>query len=116
VGVDQLLRVDFDLTKEPTTFVEQALRGAREKIGKGSCGRIPAFGKPTGVVVNYSPDHAVEFDLKGNPLRVLELAHRPGTASFSPKGRASPLTQGEMAAVFGDPRDGSVSPHTGAGP
>lgn len=114
VGVDQLLRVDFDLTKEPTTFMEQAFRGVREKIGKGSCGRIPAFGKPTGVVVNFSPDHAVEFDLKGNPLRVLERAHRPGTASFSLKGRASPLTQGEMAAVFGDQRDGSVPPHTDA--
>ena len=100
-GVYQLIGVDFDLTKEPATFVEQALRGVRKKIAQGSCGRILAFGTPTSVVVNYSPDHAVEFDLNGNPLRVLDRAHRPGTASFSLKGRASPLTPGEMAAVFG---------------
>jgi hypothetical protein len=101
MGVDQLLRVDFDLMKEPATFVEQALHGLQEKISKGNCGSIPAFGKPTGVVVNYRPDHAIEFDLRGNPLRVLERAHRPGTATFSLKGHALPLTQREMAAVFG---------------
>jgi hypothetical protein len=84
LGVYQLIGVDFDLTKEPETFVEQAL-----------------LGTPTSVVVNYSPDHAVEFDLIGNPVRVLERAHRPGSASFSLKGRASPLSGSEMAAVFG---------------
>ncbi len=98
IGVDRLIRVDFDLTASPTTFVEQALRGVREKLGKGSCGQIPAFGKPTGVIVNYSPDHAVEFDLNGNPLRVFDRAHRPGVASFSLGGR--PLTLGELGAIF----------------
>ena len=63
-----------------------------------------AFGKPTGFVLNYSPDHAVEFDLIGNAVRVRDRAHRPGTASFSLKGRASPLTKGEIAAVFGTRR------------
>ena len=101
LGVYQLIGVDFDLTKEPETFVEQALRGVRKKIAEGSGGRILAFGTPTSVVVNYSPDHAVEFDLIGNPVRVLERAHRPGSASFSLKGRASPLSGSEMAAVFG---------------
>ena len=101
IGVDRLLRVDFDLTTNPTTFVQQALRGVREKLASWKVGAIPTFGKPVAVVINYSPDHAVEFDLNGNPLRVLDHAHRPGTASFSLKGRASPLSRGEMAAVFG---------------
>jgi hypothetical protein len=109
-GVYQLIGVDFDLTKEPATFVEQALRGVRKKIAEGSCGRILAFGTPTSVVVNYSPDHAIEFDLNGNPVRVLEQANRPGTASFSLKGRASPLTKGETAAVFGARRREGSAP------
>jgi hypothetical protein len=61
---------------------------------------FPAFGHPTGVILSDSPDHAVEFDLKGNPLRVLERAHRPGRASLSIKGRAAPLSQGELGTVF----------------
>jgi hypothetical protein len=101
IGVNRLIRVDFDLPANPTTFVQQALRGLREKLAGWKVGEIPTFGKPVGVIVNYSPDHAVEFDLKGNPLRVLDRAHRPGTASFSLKGCSSPLTQRELAAVFG---------------
>ncbi len=101
IGVDRLLRVDFDLTAGPLTFVQQALLGVREKLAIWKVAAIPTFGKATAVVVNYSPDHAVEFDLTGNPVRVLEQAHRPGTATFSFKGRASPLSPGEVAAVFG---------------
>ncbi len=100
LGVDRLLRVDFDLTKDPATFVEQALRGVREKLSKGRCGRIPAFGKPKSVIINYAPDHAIEFDLKGNQLRVLDRAYRLGAASFTIKGRSR---QGEISAVFGGP-------------
>ena len=85
IGVDRLLRVDFDHTANPTTFVQQAVRGVREKLARWKIGEIPTFGKPVAVVVNYSPDHAVEFDLTGNPVRVLDRAHRPGAASFSLK-------------------------------
>jgi hypothetical protein len=95
--------VDFDLTKDSATFVEQALRGVGEKQREGSCGRIPAFGKTKSVIINYAPDHAVEFDLKGNQLRVLDHAYRRGMVSLSLKGSASPFTQGELAAVFGVP-------------
>jgi hypothetical protein len=101
IGVDRLLRVDFDLTANPTTFVKQALRGVQTKLAMWRVPAIPTFGKPVGLILNYSPDHAVEFDLKGNPLRVLDRAHRPGKASFSLKGCSSPLTQRELAAVFG---------------
>lgn len=72
IGVDRLIRVDFDLVANPATFVDQALNGVQEKLARWKSGGLPAFGRPTGVVVNYSPNHAVEFDLKGNPLRVLD--------------------------------------------
>ena len=48
---------------------------------------LPAFGKIEGFVINYTPDHAVRFDLLGNPVEVLDTAYCRGTAhmpSMSP--------------------------------
>jgi len=89
LGGDRLLRVDFDLTKDPATFVEQALLGVGEKQRNGVCGQIPAFGKPTAIIVNYAPDRAVEFDLNGNQLRVLDRAYPLGAVSITIKGKSS---------------------------
>jgi hypothetical protein len=99
LGVDRLLRVDFDLTKKPESFKDQALQGIREKLAEWKSKSLPAFGRPTGVIINYSPDGAVQFDLEGRPHQVFDRAYRPGKASFSLKGR--PLTESELAAVFG---------------
>lgn len=33
-------------------------------------------------MINYTPDHAVLFDLKGNPLEVLSKAYRLGNGSL----------------------------------
>jgi hypothetical protein len=41
---------------------------------------VPAFGKPVGFVINYSPDKAVRFDSNGHPIAILDKAVRPGTA------------------------------------
>jgi hypothetical protein len=103
LGVDRLLRLDFDLTKSPATFVDQALRGVGEKLARWAVGVVPAFGEPTGVIVSYSPDRAVQYDLSGNLVAQLDEAYTVGTSSFSLKGRAAHLTQGELAAVFGVP-------------
>ena len=35
--------------------------------GADGLGSVPAFGRPTGFIVNYTPDRAVRFDLDGNP-------------------------------------------------
>jgi hypothetical protein len=99
IGVDRLLRVDFDLTKKPVSFTDQALQGVREKLARWKSQSLPAFGRPTGVIVNYSPDRAVQFDLEGKPHQVFDRAYQPGKASLSIKGR--PLTESELAAVFG---------------
>ena len=114
IGPARLQRIDFDVALPPATFVRQALDGLHQKLlefnpglKKAKCtpdvvrhrGDIPAFGRPTGFIVNYSPDHAVRFDLDGNAVETLDRARRIGTASYSLSGR--PLSRGELDAIFG---------------
>jgi hypothetical protein len=54
------------------SFVRQVL----DRLPEG----VPAFGRPVGFVINYSPDKAVRFDLNGQPIAILDEAVRPGTA------------------------------------
>jgi hypothetical protein len=86
IGVDALLRLDFDLTQTPDSFRDQAIDGLRQRVKSGH-GALPAFGRPTGFIVNYSPDHAVEFDLAGKPVRIFDRAHRLGSVQFIISGR-----------------------------
>jgi hypothetical protein len=72
IGVEKLLRIDLDATQGPVSFVRQVLDRLPDQV--------PAFGKPIGFVINYSPDRAVRFDLKGQPIAILDKAVRPGTA------------------------------------
>jgi hypothetical protein len=79
IGVEKLLRIDLDATQGPVSFVRQVL----DRLPEG----VPAFGKPIGFVINYSPDKAIRFDLKGQPIAVLDKAVRPGTAVLRFGGR-----------------------------
>jgi hypothetical protein len=97
IGVDVLLRIDFDLTADPLTFVKQSLDGLRKKLARWH-GSLPAFGRPVGFIVNYSPDCAVRFDLEGNPVELFDKACRLGEATLSIGGRA--MSHAELAAVF----------------
>jgi hypothetical protein len=72
IGVEKLLRIDLDATQGPVSFVRQVL----DRLPEG----VPAFGKPIGFVINYSPDQAVRFDRNGQPIAILDKAVRPGTA------------------------------------
>lgn len=99
IGADRLRRVDFDLSKSPVTFVQQAFDGVREKLARWKSDQIPTFGRPTGIVVNYTPDHAVRFDLEGHEIEVLDRAYRLGEASFSIGKR--PISSKELEAIFG---------------
>jgi len=72
IGVEKLLRIDLDLTQGPVSFVRQVLA----RLPEG----VPAFGKPIGFVINYSPDKAVRFDRNAHPIAILNKAVRPGTA------------------------------------
>jgi hypothetical protein len=97
IGVDVLLRVDFDLTAAPDTFAKQSLDGLRRKLARWR-GSLPAFGRPTGFIINYSPDRAVRFDLEGKPAELFDRAFRLGEATLSIGGRA--MSHAELAAVF----------------
>ena len=57
IGVEKILRIDFDTSLLEETFVQQALAKLPEQT--------IAFGRPIGVTVNFSPDRAVRYDLKG---------------------------------------------------
>ena len=61
--------------------------------------RVPAFGKPIGFVINYSPDKAVRFDPNGLPIAMLDKAVRPGTAALRLGGR--PIPAEALGLIFG---------------
>jgi hypothetical protein len=51
---------------------------------------LPAFGRATGFIVNYSPDFAVGFSLDGTPQEVFGTAYRIGHASLLLRGKPIP--------------------------
>jgi hypothetical protein len=91
IGVEKLLCIDLDTTQGPVSFVQQVLDRLPE--------RVPAFGKPIGFVINYSPDQAVRFDRNGQPIAILDKAVRPGTAVLRLGGR--PIPADALRLVFG---------------
>ena len=99
LGIDPLKRVDLDLAKGPVSYIKQALDGTRQKLARWDSEQLPTYGCPTGVIVNYSPDYAVSFDLKGNAIEASDRAYRLGEASFSISKR--PVSRGELDAIFG---------------
>ena len=86
IGVDRLLRVDLDPTEGPLTYIDQALKGVRQKLARWNSSvevsavglgdlPLPTFGRPVGVIVNYAPDRAARYDLSGHADR--NLRSRP---------------------------------------
>jgi hypothetical protein len=90
IGVEKLLRIDLDATHGPVSYVRQVL----DRLPEG----VPAFGKPIGFVINYSPDKAVRFDSNGHPIAILAKAVRPGTAVLRLGGR--PIPAEALGLVF----------------
>ena len=91
ISVEKLLCIDLDATQGPVSFVRQVL----ERLPDG----VPAFGKPIGFVINYSPDKAVRFDRNGQPVAILDKAVRPGTAVLRLGGR--PITAQALGLISG---------------
>lgn len=109
IGVDRLLHVDFDLQKGPISYVKQALDVLGKKLNAWGSDQLPAFGRPTGVVVNYTPVRAVRFDLSGKPIAILDRAHRVGDASLS-IGK-HPISSRELEAIlFGGSQKEDMTP------
>jgi hypothetical protein len=76
-GADRWLKIPLDLLQLPLSYAAQALAVVR---------RTPVvryFGATTGFIVNYTPDHAVRFDLEGKPVETLTRAYRPMEVTVS---------------------------------
>ena len=91
-----MLRLDFDLSSAPDTFLAQALDGLRQRLMRWH-GELPAFGRATGLIINYSPDHAIRFDLEGRAVELFNRAYRIGVAQFAIGGRV--ISPGELFTV-----------------
>lgn len=88
IGIAELKRVDFTLGSSPVSYIQQALEGVRHKLNRGGRNQLPCFGRPVGIVINYTPDWAVRFDLYGKAVESFDTAYRLGEATLSIRGRA----------------------------
>jgi hypothetical protein len=100
IGISELKRLDFALGSYPVTYVQQALDGVQRKMKRWGRGQLPYFGRPDGIIINYTPDWAVRFDLNGKAVESFDAAYRLGEATLSVRGRA--LSAGELRCLFGD--------------
>ena len=60
-GAERWLKIPLDCSQPPVSYAVQALAVVQ---------RTPVvrfFGPTTGFIVNYTPDHAVRFDIEGRP-------------------------------------------------
>lgn len=79
-GPDRWLKIPLDHSQPLESYAGQALSVVR---------RTPVvqfFGPTTGFIVNYTPDHAVRFDLEGCPVETLTRPHRPGEVTLYLRG------------------------------
>jgi hypothetical protein len=72
IGVERILRIELDTSLPEETYVHQALERMPEQT--------IAFGRPVGVTINYAPNRAVRYDLKGDAIETLTEAVRCGKA------------------------------------
>ena len=79
------------MAKDSTRFIAAALAySAQALIVVRRTPVVQFFGATTGFVVNYDPDHAIRFDLDGNPVEVLNHAYRPGEVPLTVGGKTIP--------------------------
>ena len=81
-GAGPRLIISFDVSRGPLTFIQQAI-GALPRRHEDGRRYVMFFGEALGVIINYSPDHAVRCDLEGNPLELLPKAYRIGEVQLS---------------------------------
>ena len=100
-GARRWLWIDFDPSKPPITFVQQALAALPERTGLGSDGKryVTFFDEAVGFIVNYTPDQALRCDLDGQPQEVLSKAYRPGEVGLAIGSR--PVSPTVIARLLG---------------
>ena len=92
-GAERWLKIPLDLSQPPVTYAEHALAVVRKTPS------VQLFGRTTGFIVNYTPDHAVRFDCEGYPVETLARAYRPGEVGVT-LGRR-PVSAGALGKVLG---------------
>ena len=110
IGAERLLRVNFDLDGERESYVKKSLEGFERRLAKWN-GTIPAFGRPTGLIVNYAPNFAVRFDLRGTPEEIFGEAYRIGQTHLSLRGRSIPAGGSPRVVHVQHLNDCRQSPH-----
>lgn len=83
-GAERWLKIPLDLSKSPITFAAQALAVVRRTP------TVTFFGPTKGFIVNFIPDHAVQFNTDGNVVSSFEKAYRPGEAEIFIGGQRLP--------------------------
>jgi hypothetical protein len=102
-GAESWLTIPLDLSQSPVRYAMQALAFVRKTPV------VPFFGATTGFIVNYTPDHAVRFDLDGNPTEFFPRAYSPQKVTLTVGGRK--MAAGDFARIVGLVRqDGDVTP------
>lgn len=86
VGVEKILRIDFEDGSSPVSYAFQSLAAIQRRTAEN--GRLPAFGRPISYVVNYSPEKAVVFALDGTPQNVCDKAASYNDGSLKLRGRS----------------------------
>jgi hypothetical protein len=84
-GPERWLKIPLDLSRPPLSYAAQALSVVRRTP------LVKFLGPTSGFIVNYTPDHAVRFDLDGRPVETLTRAHRPGEVTLYLSRRPFPL-------------------------
>ena len=92
-GADRRLWVNFEPGSSRITYIQQALKAVKLRSPIRFCGAV------VGLIVNYSPDQAVRFDLQGNAVEVLPAAYRLGQLTFAIRGK--PVRPEALAAILG---------------
>jgi hypothetical protein len=92
-GADRHLWVNFEPGSKSITYIKQALKAVRQRSP------IRFYGRAIGVIVNFSPDSAVRFDLDGEAVDVLPRAYQIGQLTMSLGGR--PIRKEALAAILG---------------
>jgi hypothetical protein len=101
VGPEALKRIDFDPALPVGVIHQQVQKAIQRRLDKD--GRILAFGKATGYVLNWQPDRAERYDLAGNLLEVQERAERLGEGFLRFRGRE--IEGPTVRAVIGSDRN-----------
>lgn len=99
IGIDRILKIDFAESSVPISYLKQAIKEVANRLGRWNSPALPAFGRPQGLIINYTHDAAMEFDLEGQPLRTFDKAIQIGVSTFTLSNR--PITQCELDLLIG---------------